>query len=46
MFSSRKIENPPTICNFIPGYAYYYVIGYGLAENLVNLIEWLLELRR
>ncbi len=34
------------ICNFVPGYAFYSSIGYGLAENLANLIEWLIDLRR
>lgn len=46
MFNQNQEANQPPICDFVPGYAYYEGIGYGLAENLVNLIEWLLELRR
>jgi len=46
MFSSDEKANQPTICNIVPGYAYYNGIGYGLAETLVNLIDWLLGFRR
>ncbi len=46
MYSPNQKPNQLTICDFVPGYAYYNGIGYGLAENLVNLIEWLLGLRR
>jgi len=46
MFNRNQKANQPAICNIVPGYAYYNGIGYGLAESLLNLIEWLLELRR
>jgi hypothetical protein len=46
MFSPNQNANQPTICDLVPGYAYYNGIGYSLAESLVNLIEWLLGLRR
>ena len=39
-------DSQPAISEFVPGYAYYNDIGYGLSENLLNLIEWLLGLRR
>ena len=43
----RKSENDyAPICNFVPGYAFYSGIGYGLAENLLELVEWLLGLRK
>lgn len=46
MSSPSQKDNQPTICDFVPGYAYYNGIGHSLAETLVNLIEWLLGLRR
>ncbi len=46
MFSYDEKVKQPTICNIVPGYAYYNSIGYGLAETLVNLIELLLGWRR
>ena len=46
MINPNQKANQPTICDFVPGYAYYNGIGYGLAETLNNLIEWLLGLRR
>ncbi len=39
------IEYAP-ICDFVPGYAFYDGIGGKLAEQLVDLVEWLLGLRR
>ena len=35
-----------SICNFVPGFAYYSKMGTNLAEQLVNLIEWVIALRR
>jgi hypothetical protein len=46
MFNSNQKTNQPTICNFVPGYAYYDGIGYRLAEHLTNLVEWMLGFRR
>jgi hypothetical protein len=46
MYRPNQKDNHPAICDFIPGYAYYNGMGYGLAETLLNLIEWLLGLRR
>jgi hypothetical protein len=46
MFSPKQNENQSTICDFVPGYVYYNEIGYGLAETLVNLVEWMLGWRK
>lgn len=46
MFNEKSNTDHAPICNFVPGYAYYNGIGYKMAEQLVNLIEWLLGLRR
>ena len=34
------------ICNLVPGYAFYDGIGSKLAEQLVDLVEWVIGLRR
>jgi len=46
MYNPEQKSRQPMICNFIPGYAYYEDIGYHLAETLVDLVEWLLRLRK
>ncbi len=46
MFNHDYKNDYAPICNFVPGYAFYSSIGYGLAENLVNLFEWLIGFRR
>ena len=44
MFNDNSYRKPPSICNFVPGYAFYSHIGNGLAETFVNLIELLIAL--
>jgi hypothetical protein len=46
MIYKDSTTNHPSVCHFVPGYAYYSSMGYGMAESLVNIIEWLLGLRR
>ena len=46
MYNQKSNTGYEPICNFVPGYAYYSGIGYNLAEQLVNLIEWFLGLRK
>ena len=46
MIYKDPITNNPPVCQYVPGYAFYSSMGYGMAENLVNIFEWLLELRR
>ena len=46
MFNEGSKNNHAPICNFVPGYAFYNDIGYGLAEVLVNIFERLLDFRR
>ena len=46
MFNEDFKNNHAPICDFVPGYAYYNDIGYGLAEVLVDIFEWLLDFRR
>jgi len=46
MYSPNQKANQPTICDLVPGHAYYNCIGYSLAETLVDLIEWLIGFRR
>lgn len=46
MFYKDSTTNHPPVCQFVPGYAFYNSMGYGMAENLVNIFEWLLGLRR
>jgi hypothetical protein len=45
IYKDSKTSHPP-VCNFLPGYPFYSSMGYGMAESLVNIIEWLLGLRR
>ena len=46
MFNQNPKTDYAPICNFVPGYAFYSGLGYGLAEQLVNLVEWLIALRK
>ena len=46
MYEQRPNSRHAPNCDFVPGYAYYSGIGYGLAGQLVNLIEWFLGLRK
>jgi hypothetical protein len=45
MFGTDETESRSTIGDIVPGYAYYSGIGYGLAEAMVNLVEWMLARR-
>ena len=45
MYKQDSSTNYAPICNFVPGYAYYSGIGSSLAEQLVNLVEWIIALR-
>lgn len=45
IYKDSTTDHPP-VCHFVPGYAFYSGIGYGLAENLTNLIEWLIGFRK
>jgi hypothetical protein len=46
MIYKDSTNDHPPVCHIVPGYAFYSGIGYGLAENLTNLIEWLIGFRR
>jgi hypothetical protein len=46
MYKQKPNTDHAFICNFMPGYAYYSSIGSNLAEQLVNLVEWIIGLRR
>ena len=46
MYRQHSNSDHAPICSFVPGYAYYSSIGSQLAEQLVNFVEWILELRR
>jgi hypothetical protein len=39
MFSQFRKTSQPTICNYMPGFAFYEGIGNRLAESLVNIFE-------
>ena len=41
MFTDKSKTQSTPIEHFVPGYGFYKGIGTGLAENLVNLIEFL-----
>lgn len=41
MFSNESKPRHLPIAHFVPGYGFYNNIGTGLAENLVDLIEFL-----
>ena len=42
MYKQDSNTSHAPICNFVPGYAYYSGIGTNLAEQLVNLVEWII----
>ena len=44
MFSQNQKANPPTICNLVPGFAFYEGIGGRLAEFLVDFFEAIADL--
>jgi hypothetical protein len=39
MFCDNSYDKHPSICNLVPGFAFYSRVGDGLAEGLVNLLE-------
>ena len=41
MFAEKSKPQRPPIVQLVPGYGFYNGIGTGLAENLVDLIEFL-----
>lgn len=45
IYKDSTTDHPP-VCHFVPGYAFYSGIGYSLAENLTNLIEWMIGFQR
>lgn len=46
MFNPDYSKDHAPICNFVPAYAFYSGVGSALAENLVDLIEWILGFRK
>ena len=46
MFDRNSKTHFAPICNFVPGYAFYNGLGYSLAGQLVNLVEWFIGLRK
>ena len=45
IYKDSTTDHPP-ICQLVPGYSFYSSMGHGMAEGFVNIIEWLLGLRR
>ena len=45
MFEDNSNKPHSPFCTFVPDYNFYSDIGYGMAETLVNLVEYLLGLR-
>ena len=44
MPKSNVGTNRSSLCDFVPGYAYYDGIGYSLAEKLADLFEFVIGL--
>ena len=44
MFIQNQKTNQPTICNLVPGFAFYEGIGGHLAEFLVDFFEAVVDL--
>ena len=39
MIYNDSTTRHPSVCQLVPGYAFYSGMGYGLAESLVNCFE-------
>ena len=44
MHDKTSRPNQPPVCDLVPGFAFYSNIGSGLAENLANLFEAIVEI--
>ena len=44
MYNKDTSKNDSPICDFVPGYAFYSNLSEGLAESLMGVIEFFIDI--